>query len=251
MIFERHEQWVGRSAIGLREREAETFAVVSDQRRQTGGEALVSVAAGAVVVAQRELVGTVQTAIGRIRSTDDLAVQGLRQEVIPAEVECVGLAREIHLQVGATDDGGRGQQHRARGPTREVVHEQEVSLEHVSAKRLRSLQPAELRVHGGACPQAWCQLADLHATHKALDHDDLDHAILDVLFGDDTEAKRITGIGISLGDRIRQSEDRLDRDRIAGLMWPERAELLGGERFIPGKLELLEFKRERRSLLRS
>ena len=189
-----------------------------------------------MVVAQRELVGTVQTAISRIGSTDDLVVQGLRQEVVPAQVECIGLAREIHLQVGATDDGGRGRQDGARGPARKVIHQQEVALEHVSAKRQRSLQALELRVHGSARPQAWCQLANLNAADKALDDDDLDHAVLDVLFWDDAEAERITGIGISLGNRIRQGEDRLDRDRIAGLMWPERTELVRRERFIPSKL---------------
>ena len=97
--FERHQQRIGRPAVRLREREAESFAVGADERGCRGVEAPVGVAFGAAIEAQREFVGTVEMSVAGPGGADDLTVERTRQEVIPAQVDDVRGARELEGEI--------------------------------------------------------------------------------------------------------------------------------------------------------
>ena len=136
LVFEGHEQRIGRTAIRLRERDAEAFTIGTDERRGGGAEALIRVTVRAVVVAQRKFVRAIEMTEAGPGGADDLTVERAREEVIPAEIDRVRVARELQRQIGAADHLGRSSQHRTDGPTRQVVHEQDITLEHISAQRL-------------------------------------------------------------------------------------------------------------------
>ena len=116
LVFEGHEQRIGRTAVRLRERDAESFAIGTDERRCGGVEALVSVAVRAVIVAQGKFVRAIEMTVAGPGGADDLTVERAGQEIIPANIEGVGIAREFQREVGATDDGTRSRKDRADRP---------------------------------------------------------------------------------------------------------------------------------------
>ena len=184
-------------------------------------------------------------------SADDLTVERARQEVVPTQVDGIRDAGELEREIGAADDGGRGGQDRTDVPARQVVHQQDVTLEHVGAQRLGLLEATQLGFGRVERPARRTRHAVGMLAHEAFDDDDTHLAVLDVLLGHDAEAERVAGVGVALRDRVGQGEDGLDRHLVAGLMRPERGEFGGAQRRVALEDEFLEREAQHRGILRS